>query len=181
MLVIRLARTGRKKYPTYRVVAADSRRPTNGKFVSILGHYNPHTKDLSLKKEEIESYITKGAQPSNSVIRLLEKEKVKMPEWVSYHSRNKVSKQEAEPAAPAAEAAPADTEAPTEPTEEQPAKGAEAEVATEEVQKVSENAKNEEVVETAESDQAEADKAEKAEEVSAEVAVDAAEEEAKQA
>jgi small subunit ribosomal protein S16 len=82
MLVIRLARTGRKKYPTYRLVAADSRRPTTGKFVSLLGHYNPHTKEFSLKKDEVQQYLKNGAQPSDAVIKLLQQEKLDLPEWV---------------------------------------------------------------------------------------------------
>lgn len=83
MLVIRLARTGRKKYPTYRIVAAESARATTGKFVAVLGHYNPHTKELVIKKEEASRYIGNGAQPSNSVIKLLQREKVELPNWVS--------------------------------------------------------------------------------------------------
>ncbi len=71
MLVIRLARTGRAKYPTYRLVAADSTKPATGKFVAILGHYNPHTKELVVKREDTLRYLSNGAQPSNTAIKLL--------------------------------------------------------------------------------------------------------------
>lgn len=87
MLVIRLARTGRKKYPTYRVVVADSRRASTGKFVDSLGHYNPHTKDLVLETAEVQKYLKNGAQPSNSVIKLLQREKFEMPQWVQVKER----------------------------------------------------------------------------------------------
>lgn len=65
----------------YRIVAADSRRAATGKFVAVLGNYNPHTKEVSLKKDATLEYIKKGAQPSSSVVRLLKKEGVKLPKW----------------------------------------------------------------------------------------------------
>ncbi len=82
MLVLRLARTGRAKYPTYRIVAAESARAATGRFVSVLGHYNPHTKDFTIKREEAEKYLANGAQPSPSVVKLLQREGVELPKWV---------------------------------------------------------------------------------------------------
>jgi small subunit ribosomal protein S16 len=82
LLVIRLARTGRAKYPTYRIVAAESARAATGKFVSVLGHYNPHTKELVMKTDEIKQHLSNGAQPSNTVVKLLQREKVELPKWV---------------------------------------------------------------------------------------------------
>ena len=122
MLVIRMARGGRNKYPVYRIVAAESSRAVTGKFVAVLGHYNPHTKDLTINKEEALKYISNGAQPSNAVIKLLQREKVELPAWVSLKTKNKKSKQEpteelvveAAPAEEATEEAPAPEEAPTE-------------------------------------------------------------------
>src|SRR5579859_1571556 len=102
MLVIRLSRTGRKGYPTYRIVAADSRRSATGKFVMVLGHYNPHTKELVMKSEQIQNYIEKGAQPSNAVIKLLKQEKVKLPDWAELKTRNRAPKKAAPAAAEAA-------------------------------------------------------------------------------
>ncbi len=167
MLVIRLARTGRKKYPTYRLVAAEKQKAATGKFVSILGHYNPHTKEFVVKKDETEQFLKNGAQPSNSVIRLLEKEKVSMPKWASYHSKNKPAKKEAKPEATAASEAP-EAEKPAD-TEQPAAVGAEA--AAEQVAQVAENVEDKNVTETAEVDQKQEQAAEKAEEVAAEAAV----------
>lgn len=92
MLVIRLSRTGRNKYPTYRIVAADSKRAATGKFVMILGHYNPHTKELVIKKEETVKYLSTGAQPSNAVIKLLKQDKIDVPEWAVLKTRNRPAK-----------------------------------------------------------------------------------------
>jgi small subunit ribosomal protein S16 len=96
MLVIRLARHGRTKYPVYRVVAADQRRAATSKFVAILGNYNPHTKEIVLKKDEIEKYLNNGAQASDRVLRLLKAEGVNLPAWAKTHDRNKAPKAEAE-------------------------------------------------------------------------------------
>ncbi len=83
MLAIRLQRTGRKGHAQYRMVVQDSRlTPTSGRVVARLGHYNPHTKDLVIKKDQAEFYLKNGAQPSDRVISLLKKEGVAMPAWV---------------------------------------------------------------------------------------------------
>ena len=76
MVKLRLARMGRKKRPFYRVVAADSKSPRDGKFIEILGTYNPMTKPstVNLKRERIEYWIGVGAQPSDTVKRLLKTE-----------------------------------------------------------------------------------------------------------
>jgi small subunit ribosomal protein S16 len=87
LLVIRLARTGRAKYPTYRLVAAESARAATGKFVAVLGHYNPHTKALVIKREEIQKHLSNGAQPSNTVVKLLQREKVELPAWVKLKTK----------------------------------------------------------------------------------------------
>ena len=137
MLVIRLARTGRTKYPTYRIVAAESARAATGKFVKILGHYNPHTKELVLDKPVIEGYVAKGAQPSNSVIRLLQRENVALPAWVKLETRNRKPKHE-----PEVVEAPADT-----PAEEAPVAVDEA-PAEEVAEATAEETPAEEVVET---------------------------------
>lgn len=113
MLVIRMARGGRNKYPVYRIVAAESARAVTGKFVAVLGHYNPHTKDLTINTEEILKYIGNGAQPSNAVVKLLQREKVELPAWVVLKTKNKKSKQEPTDE-PVVEAAPAEEETPAE-------------------------------------------------------------------
>lgn len=94
MLVIRLARTGRTKYPTYRIVAADSKRAATGKVVEILGHYNPHTKELVIKKDETLNRLKTGAQPSNTVVKLLMREKIEMPGWVKLKTKQPAAKAE---------------------------------------------------------------------------------------
>jgi small subunit ribosomal protein S16 len=110
MVVIRLARGGRVKQAIYRIVAADKRRSATSKFLDVLGTYNPHTKEIKLNKELTEKYLSNGAQPSDRVLRLLQSEGIKTPEWAKTHDRFKKSKKEAEEAA-AAETAAAATEA----------------------------------------------------------------------
>lgn len=72
-VVIRLMRAGAKKRPFYRMVAADSRRQRDGRFLEILGHYNPLVKPYELKvhKDKVEAWIAKGAQPSEQAASLL--------------------------------------------------------------------------------------------------------------
>lgn len=83
MLAIRLQRTGRKGYPTYRFIVQEAhRQPTSGRVVANLGSYNPHTKELNLDKAEAEKYLSNGAQPSERVVKLFQSEKVKLPDWV---------------------------------------------------------------------------------------------------
>ncbi len=69
MVRLRLRRMGAKKAPFYRVVAADSSSPRDGRFIEILGHYNP-TKDpqiIELKEDRIRYWLGVGAQPSDTV------------------------------------------------------------------------------------------------------------------
>lgn len=83
MLAIRMQRTGRKGHAEFRIVVQDSRRtPTSGAIVAQLGHYSPHAKTTSIDKEKAGFYLDHGAQPSNRVARLLQKEGVKLPDWV---------------------------------------------------------------------------------------------------
>lgn len=84
MLVIRLQRTGRKGHAQFRVVAQDSRRtPTSGRVVAKIGHYDPHTKQVVINKEQAQYYLDHGAQPTDRVALLLKKEGVKLPKWVT--------------------------------------------------------------------------------------------------
>ena len=145
-----MQRTGRKGYATFRVVVQDSRfAPTSGRVVAKVGHSNPHTKETVLDVEKIQEYLKNGAQPSPRVVRLLEAEKVKLPDWVkktdktakkSTRNPEKLRKnQPKEEPAPEAEEAPVEAEAPAEeapaeepateetPTEETPTEEAPAE------------------------------------------------------
>lgn len=69
MVVLRLRRMGAKKKPFFRLVAADSRRPTDGRFLETLGTYNPTAKPaaVNLNEERIGYWLAVGAQPSDTV------------------------------------------------------------------------------------------------------------------
>ena len=71
---LRLMRMGKKKQPTYRVVAADSRAPRNGRFIEILGAYDPRQEPsvVNIDVEKADSWIAKGAQPTERVAKLLD-------------------------------------------------------------------------------------------------------------
>jgi small subunit ribosomal protein S16 len=66
-------RMGKKKQPTYRVVAADSRSPRNGRFIEIIGTYDPRQEPsvVEIDTEKAADWIRKGAQPTETVARLL--------------------------------------------------------------------------------------------------------------
>ncbi|MDQ3890145.1 MAG: 30S ribosomal protein S16 [Actinomycetota bacterium] len=70
---IRLTRIGSKKNPIYRVVVADARAPRDGRFIEIVGRYNPRTNPsmIDLDEEKVRDWIAKGAQPTEAVRRLL--------------------------------------------------------------------------------------------------------------
>ena len=70
---IRLARVGSKKNPVYRVVVADSRSPRDGRFIEIIGRYDPQADPsiIEIDEAKVRDWMSKGAQPSESVQRLL--------------------------------------------------------------------------------------------------------------
>ena len=70
---IRLTRVGSKKNPIYRVVVADSRSPRDGRFIEIVGRYNPQTdpSTIDLDETKIKDWMAKGAQPTAPVSRLI--------------------------------------------------------------------------------------------------------------
>lgn len=72
---IRLKRMGAHKKPFYRVVVADSRSPRDGKFIEEIGYYNPLTDpaDIKINGEKAQAWISKGAQPTETVKSLLKK------------------------------------------------------------------------------------------------------------
>ena len=72
-VTIRLTRVGARNNPNWRVVATDRRSPRDGRFLEVLGHYNPQTEPstIELDEERIRSWLSKGAQPSQTVKRLL--------------------------------------------------------------------------------------------------------------
>lgn len=75
MLMIRLARIGARKQPYYRVVVIDKERARNGRSVEVVGLYNPRTNPATIdfKRDRIEYWVSKGAQLSDTVSRLLNK------------------------------------------------------------------------------------------------------------
>jgi small subunit ribosomal protein S16 len=75
MLMIRLARFGAKKKPSYRVVVIEKERARNSRSVEVVGFYNPVTQPMAVKLEHdrIEYWMKNGAQPSETVARLLKK------------------------------------------------------------------------------------------------------------
>jgi small subunit ribosomal protein S16 len=78
MVKIRLRRTGKTKQPSYRLVVADSRSPRDGKFIEIIGHYNPIRipKVLEINGDRARYWLGVGAQPSDTVIGLLKKQNI---------------------------------------------------------------------------------------------------------
>ncbi|MCL2402676.1 MAG: 30S ribosomal protein S16 [Coriobacteriia bacterium] len=134
---IRLARHGAKKAPYFRVVVADSRMPRNGRFIQIVGRYNPRVKPLNVELDipAVDEWIAKGAQPTEAAAKIIaiakgEKEMAPAKEKLS---KRALAKKEAEEAAAreAAEAAAAEKAAAEEAAkaEAEAAKVAEAEAA----------------------------------------------------
>jgi small subunit ribosomal protein S16 len=92
MLKIRLARGGAKKRPYYQIVVADSHSPRDGRFIERVGSYNPLLKKddpnrITLRKEQIEAWLKKGAQPTDRVARFLAAEG--MAKWEHGDNPNK--------------------------------------------------------------------------------------------
>ena len=75
---MRLTRVGSKKNPIYRVVVADSRSPRDGRFIEIVGRYNPQTdpSTIELDEDKVREWLGKGAQPTEPVARLLKKKEL---------------------------------------------------------------------------------------------------------
>jgi small subunit ribosomal protein S16 len=123
---IRLARGGSKKRPFYRVVAADSRMPRDGRFIEKLGTYNPllpkdSEERVKLDLDRIKHWLGEGAQPTDRVARMLEaagvlekKTRNNPKKAVPGKKAQERAEEKAEKAAAAAEAAAAPAEAPAE-------------------------------------------------------------------
>ena len=131
MIKIRLARLGRKKRPFYRVVATNSRSPRDGKFLEILGTYDPlqEPSKVSINMDKLNEWVKKGAQLSNRVQHLTDPEKY--AELVKNKPKRKPKKAaestEAAPEAAAEEKAAESTEAaPEAAAEEKAAESTEA-------------------------------------------------------
>lgn len=143
---IRLARAGAKKAPFYRIVVADSRSPRDGRFIEILGRYNPRTQPSTvvLDVDKAEAWIAKGAELSETAAKLLKiaktpAEAAEAPKKETKPSKKSQAKAEAdakakaEAKAKAAEEAAKPAEAPAEePAAEEPAQEPAAEAPVEE-------------------------------------------------
>ena len=73
MLRIRLTRTGKRNQPSYRIVVAEHARPVKGKFIEVLGNYNPRAKKLEIDRSRVDHWVKQGAQPSATVAALLKR------------------------------------------------------------------------------------------------------------
>ena len=97
---IRLARAGAKKAPFYRVVAADSRAPRDGRFIEILGRYNPRVEPsmIELNMEKVDAWLANGAEPTETVTKLIAivKSDAAAPAQVAAVSKKARTKAEAE-------------------------------------------------------------------------------------
>ncbi len=90
MLSIRFFRTGKKNQPFFKIVVTDRRNaPRGGRFLEIVGFYNPITKEKQLKQERIQYWLGVGAQPSDTVHNLLIKEGILTGEKVAVHKKSK--------------------------------------------------------------------------------------------
>ena len=113
MLAIRLQRTGRSGHAQFRMIVQDSRfSPKRGRVVAYLGSYDPHSKTATIDGEQASKYLENGAQPSDRAARLLQKEGIKLPDWVKLddpkqrtvrNPEKRRSTAPTEPEAPAAE------------------------------------------------------------------------------
>ncbi len=126
LVKIRLRRVGATKRPMYRIVAAESRGPRDGRFLETLGHYNPITKPVTFVVDEakIQRWISNGAQPTETVARLLyQSTEVKLPQ----KSLTRLAQRGVPHKAAVAAAAPAPAPAAETPAAEAEAPAAEAE------------------------------------------------------
>ncbi|HEX7320971.1 MAG TPA: 30S ribosomal protein S16 [bacterium] len=74
MVKIRLTRIGRRKIPVYRIVVIDSKKARDGKYIENVGHYDPRTKEVKIDRDRIEYWISKGAQPTVRVAKIIAKD-----------------------------------------------------------------------------------------------------------
>ena len=170
MLRIRLTRTGKKRQPSFRIVVAEHSKAVKRQYLELLGQYIPAAKDklLKLNKERIEYWLSKGAQPSDTMAVILKKEGfAKMDRFIGRRDLQRTKKKDAkaeggteegagEKAEGAKDAAPAkDAAAPAEAKTDEPSKKDEAPPeAPKEETKVEEPAKKEKPTEEAPKEEA---------------------------
>jgi small subunit ribosomal protein S16 len=79
MVVLRMSRQGSKKRPFYRIVAADKRCARDGRFIDLIGTFDPRTKVFSLDAERYAHWVKVGAQPSETLASLVRRQKAAAP------------------------------------------------------------------------------------------------------
>ncbi len=105
MLVIRLQRTGRKNYPSYKIVVKDKTKSAKGgRSVEEVGFYNPSTKEKNIKGERIKYWMGVGAKPSPTVHNFLVREKIIEGKKIPKHKKAKKKEEEATAAVPVVKA-----------------------------------------------------------------------------
>ncbi|MFA6098974.1 MAG: 30S ribosomal protein S16 [Patescibacteria group bacterium] len=117
MLIIRLARFGKKKHSLFRVIISEKLRDTRGSYLELLGNYNPHTNKAVLKDERIKYWLSKGAQTSGTIHNLLLDHKIIEGKKIKVANIKKKPEEKKEASAPAK---PAATEVKPEPKKEEP-------------------------------------------------------------
>ena len=93
MLIIRYRRVGKRNHAQYKLVVAEKSFPVKGKFVEVLGSYDPHSKEAVLKEDRIKYWISVGAQCSDSVHNLLLSKKLIEGQKVKVSTRKKVKEE----------------------------------------------------------------------------------------
>ncbi len=108
MIKIRLARGGCKKKPFYRLIAATATAPRDGKFLEKLGTYNPLIADKDkksvIKKDRVDYWLSKGAQPTKTAYRLISNAGVSVPEKIVNKMKESIQASAAKPKKKAEEA-----------------------------------------------------------------------------
>src|SRR4030042_5374429 len=95
MLFIRFFRTGKKNQPFFKIVVTDKKNPPRGgRFLEILGFFNPLTKEKNLKADRIKYWLSKGAQPSATVNNLLISGKIVEGKKTDVHKKSKKTAEE---------------------------------------------------------------------------------------
>jgi small subunit ribosomal protein S16 len=94
MLVIRLRRIGKKNQPSFKIVVVEKRSPpTGGRIIDEVGFYNPLTKEVVLRKEKIQDWLSKGVKPSETVYNLLVKNKIIEGKLIPKHKKPKIKEE----------------------------------------------------------------------------------------
>ncbi len=121
MLKIRLQRVGKKKQAHYKIVVMEHTRKTTGKYLELLGWYNPHTSEISVDEEKLKRQLSNGAKMSATINNLLiNKGVIKGKKMTSWKPKKRSVKEETAPVAAPAVKKPEEADKKEEKTEEKP-------------------------------------------------------------